>query len=237
MAILEKKEISKDIEKTGEELKSCFDTEGRFKMTEYEIYDWLGKWLIQEKGCQQDEYSQGYLKGVQIADFRPDVVGIRYEIIKEDRVFPVIHFHGYVVEVKKNERGLNEMIGKVIRNLRKAKNHEIGWYENASSDGLHTIRFYIAYPAESVTNDIFEICEENGIGILRLQIIDNSKVYVYEVLKPEEIKLNGMAHSAMRSPGVFEGEMKKINCLRQMFQRPSELFDDFIRPALEKYQM
>jgi len=205
-------------------------------MKEDKLYDWIGKWLVQEKGCQQDEYSQGYLKRVQIADFQPDVVAIRYEVIKEDRALPVIHFHGYVVEVKKDERGLNEMIGKVIRNLRKAKNHEIGQLENASSDGLHTIRFYIAYPTENVANGIFEICEENGIGILRLQIVDNSKIYVYEILKPKEIKLNGMAHGAMRSPGVFEGEMKNINCLRQMFQRPSKLFDDFIRPTLEKYQ-
>ncbi|MEA1965459.1 MAG: hypothetical protein U9O41_10130 [Candidatus Aerophobetes bacterium] len=205
-------------------------------MKEYELYDWIGKWLVREKGCQQDGYSQGYLKRVQIADFQPDVVAIRYEVIKEDRRLSVIHFHGHVVEVKKDERGLNEMIDKVVRNLKKARNYEIGWLENASSDGLHIIRFYIAYPTESIANEIFEICEENGIGILRLQIVDSSKIYVYEVLKPKEIKLNGMAHSSMRSRGIFGGQMRKINCLKQMFQRPSKLFDDLIRPTLEKYQ-
>jgi len=33
-------------------------------MNEEQLYDPIGKWLINEKGCQRDEYSQGYLKNI-----------------------------------------------------------------------------------------------------------------------------------------------------------------------------
>ena len=43
-------------------------------MEEKELYNSIGKWLIKEKGCQQNEYSQGYLKDIKIDDIRPDAV-------------------------------------------------------------------------------------------------------------------------------------------------------------------
>ena len=82
-------------------------------------------------------------------------------------------------------------------------------------------------------SEIFKIGEKEGIGILRLQVIDQKTVHVYEVLKPKEIILCGMSHSSQRSPGVFENSMKEINYLKQMFQRPSKLYDDFIRPQIK----
>ncbi|MHA1665517.1 MAG: hypothetical protein ACTSVW_06750 [Candidatus Njordarchaeales archaeon] len=198
-------------------------------MNEEQLYDPIGKWLINEKGCQRDEYSQGYLKNIQIGDVRPDVFAIRYEIIT-DRTYPVIHFHGYVVEVKGDEKGLNELIGKIIRTKRRVKTSEEWMF------GLHTVRFYIAYPTDQVSSEIFEICEEEGIGILRLQVIDESTINVYEVLEPKEVSLNGISHSSQRSPGVFEDSMNSISYLRQMFQRPSRLYNDFIRPKIEEYK-
>jgi hypothetical protein len=50
-------------------------------MREKQLYDPIGEWLIKEKGCQRDKYSQGYLKDVLIGDFKFDVLGIRYEIV------------------------------------------------------------------------------------------------------------------------------------------------------------
>lgn len=198
-------------------------------MREEQLYDHIGKWLINEKDCQQDEYSQGFLKNIQIGDIRHDVLAIRYEIIT-DRTYPVIHFHGYVVEVKGDEKRVNELIGKIIRTKRRVKTLEEWMF------GLHTVRFYIAYPTEQVSSEIFEICEKEGIGILRLQIIDENIINVYEVLEPKEITLNGMLHSDQRSPGVFEDSINKINYLKQMFQRPSRLYDDFIRPKIKEYK-
>lgn len=197
-------------------------------MKEEQLYDPIGKWLIKEKGCQQDEYSQGYLKNTQVGDIRPDVFAIRYEII--DNVYPVIHFHGSVVEVKSDEKGLDELIGKIIRTKKRVKTSTEWMF------GLYTVRFYVAYPTEQISDEIFEICEEEGIGILRLQVIEETRINIYEVLEPKEITLNGMSHSNQRSPGVFGASMNKIGYLRQMFQRPSKLYDDFIRPKIGEYK-
>ena len=188
------------------------------------FYDAIGKWLIKEKGCQQDEYSQGYLKNIQIENIRPDVLGIKYEVLK-DRAYPVIHFHGHMVEVKCDEKGLNELIGKVIRIKDRIRGIE----------GLNTLRLYIAYQTDKVSPEVFEICERNGIGILRLQLVNDELINIYEVLAPHEIGLNGIPHNQQRSPGVFEDYINSINFLRQMFQRPWKLYDDFIRPGIEIY--
>jgi len=202
-------------------------------MEEKQLYDPIGEWLIKNKGCQQDEFSQGYLKNRRIIEgFQPDVFAIRYE--PTDR--PAIRFHGFIVEVKENENGLNEMIGKVIRNMKKMLDPDI------SSGGVHTLEFYIAYPIDKVSNEIFELCEEHGIGILRLDVIDKSNINVYEVLEPKkEIQLNGISNSAMQNPGSFENAInfidaplnRKRSYLGEFFQRPSKLYDKFIRPIKE----
>lgn len=192
------------------------------------FYDAIGEWLIKEKGCQQDEYSQGYLKNVQIENIRPDVFGIKYEVLK-DRAYPVIHFHGHMVEVKCDEKGLNELIGKVMR----IKDRSRGIEELAK--GLNTLRLYIAYQTDRVSPEIFEICERNGIGILRLQLVNDELINIYQVLAPQEIELEGIPHNQQRSPGIFEDNINSINFLRQMFQRPWKLYDDFIRPQIEDY--
>ena len=180
---------------------------------------------MKEKGCQQDEYSQGYLKNIQMGDIRPDVLGIRYEILK-NRAYPVIHFHGHVVEVKCDKKGLNEVIGKIIRIKKRIR---------SIMSGLNTVRLYIAYSTDQVYPEIFNICEEEGIGILRLQAVDDDIINVYEVLRPKEITLSGIPHRRQRSPGNFEDSINEINYLRQMFQRPWKLYDDFIRPKIEEY--
>ena len=199
-------------------------------MEEKRFYDPIGKWFIREKDCQRDKYSQGYLKNVLVGDIRPDVSAIRYEVIT-DRVFPVIHFHGYVVEVKSDEKGLNELLGKIISTKRRAKTLE-EW-----ASGLHTVKFFIAYPAEQIPAEIIEICERQDIGILRLQIVAENHVNIYEFLEPKKATpLNGMANSSQSSPGVFENSMNRISYLRQMFQKPLKLYDDFIRPKIEEYK-
>ena len=137
--------------------------------------------------------------------------------------------HGYFVEVKGNENGLNELVGKVMRIITKVKTSE------EFMGGIHTIKFYIAYPTEQVSKDIFNICEHNGIGILRLQITDENKIEIYEVLKPKEMILNGMPNSCQKSPGTFEDAINQINYMKQMFQRPSKLYNDFIRLSIEEY--
>jgi len=150
-------------------------------MKEYELYDWIGRWLVKEKGCQRNKYSLGYTCGVEVADRgkcqfdlgRVDVFGVRYEILKENRVQPVAHFHGHIGEVKLKEDNVNEMLGKVVRDIKRLPP---GKFVKTSFGG-DSLSFYIAYPAEVIGNDIISICKDYGIGILKLRIIDDSRVY------------------------------------------------------------
>ncbi|NHV98113.1 MAG: hypothetical protein HA496_00540 [Thaumarchaeota archaeon] len=199
-------------------------------MREERLYDPVGEWLIREKGCQRDKYSQGYLKDAQIGNFRFDVLGIRYEVVHE--CINHLDFHGYIVEVKGDETGLDELIGKVMMVKEGIKGHSI--IEHFS--GLDTVELYIAYPTEQVKTEILRICEREGIGILRLQIVDEKTVHVYNVgVKPELIYICGISHEAQKSPGNFESAMNEFGYLRQMFQRPSDMFEDLIRPSKEEY--
>jgi hypothetical protein len=103
-------------------------------MKEDQLYDSIGEWLVKKikEISLRNEYSirQGYLKDTQVGDIRPDVFTTGYEII--GNVYPVIDFHGYVVEVKSDEKGLNDLIGKIIRNKRRVKTSEVWMF------GLHT---------------------------------------------------------------------------------------------------
>jgi hypothetical protein len=200
-------------------------------MREEQLYDPVGEWLIKEKGCQRDKYSQGYLKDVQIGNFRFDVLGIRYEIIHG--YINHLDFHGYIVEVKGDESGLDELIGKVIMVKEGIEDHSIIEHFR----GLDTVELYIAYPTEQVKTEILRICEREGIGILRLQIVDEKTVHVYDVgVKSKQIHTGvGIAHGTQSSPGTFESAINEIGYLRQMFQRPSDMFEDLIRPSKEEY--
>jgi hypothetical protein len=199
-------------------------------MREKQLYDPIGEWLIKEKGCQRDKYSQGYLKDVLIGDFKFDVLGIRYEIVHG--YINHLDFHGYIVEVKGDESGLDELIGKVIRVKEGIEGHSM--IEHFC--GLDTVELYIAYPTEQVKPEILSICEREGIGILRLQIVNEETVHVYDVgIKPKEIHTGGIPHADQKSPGTFESAINEFSYLRQMFQRPSNMFEDLIRPSIEEY--
>jgi len=197
-------------------------------MKEYELYDWIGKWLIKDKGCQHDEYSLGYTAEVQMADReklwcdlgRIDVFGLRYEIEKENRVQSVVHFHGYVVEVKLEEEGVNEALGKIIRDIKRLP--------KGGSDRLY---FYIAYPTEIVSSDIIAICKDYGIGILKLRIVNNSRVYIDELPQvcPEPKPWQAITNSAQKDAGLFHDALLNWNCLCQVIPQPLEFYNNLLR--------
>jgi len=197
-------------------------------MKEYELYDWIGKWLIREKGCQRDKYSLGYTCEVEVADRgkyqfdlgRVDVFGIRYEIEKENRVQPVAHFHGYIVEVKIKEDNVNEMLGKVVRDIKRLP---LG--------GQDRLSFYIAYPTDNVSDDIISICKDYGIGILKLRIIDDSRVYVNELpqVQPEPKPWQAITNSAQKDARYFHDALLEWNCLLQVIPQPKEFYNNLLR--------
>ena len=197
-------------------------------MKEYELYDWIGRWLIREKGCQRNKYSLGYACEVEVADRgkywfdlgRVDVFGLRYEIAKENRVQPVAHFHGHIVEVKINEDDVNEMLGKVIRDIKRLPR-----------GGSDSLSFYIAYPTEVVADDIISICKDYGIGILRLRIIDDSKAYVDELpqIQPEPKHWQAIANADQGDVWRFHDALLNWSCLLQVISQPVEFYNNLLR--------
>jgi len=197
-------------------------------MKEYELYDWIGKWLVKKKECQQDEYSLGYTAEVQVADQwklwcdlgRVDIFGLKYEIEKENRIQPVVHFHGYVVEVKIKEDGINEVLGKIIRDIKRLPKGE-----------LDKLYFYIAYPTEIVSDDIIATCKDYGIGVLKLRIVDNFRVYINELSQvcPEPRPWQAITNSAQKDAGLFHDALLNWNCLCQVIPQPVEFYNGLLR--------
>jgi len=204
-------------------------------MKEYELYDWIGRWLIREKGCQRDKYSLGYAYEVEVADRskcwfdlgRVDVFGIRYEIIKENIVQPVAHFHGHIVEAKLKENDVNEMLSKVVRDIKRLPQ---GKFVKTSFGG-DSLSFYIAYPAEVVADDIISICKDYGIGILKLRIVNDSRVYVNELpqVQPEPKAWQAITNSAQKDAGYFHDALLEWNCLLQVIPQPTEFYNGLLK--------
>ena len=196
-------------------------------MKEADLYDAIGKWLVKNKIGEQ-KYSQGYLKDVKINDERVDVLSIKYELLK-NRERPALHFHGYMVEVKMNEKEVTSIEGRIKRQILPSLRR---------NKGMHTVRFYVAYPAEHVSEEIYKMCEEEGIGLLRLEITEDGKIYIYEIpgIKPREIELEGIPNGLQNSPGNFEEAIKSVGYLRKMFPMPDRLYEEFIRPGEKIYE-
>lgn len=204
-------------------------------MKEHELYNWIGKWLVKKKGCQRNEYSLGYAPEIEVADRekwrfdlgRVDVFGVRYEIIKENRAQPVTHFHGHVVEVKLKEDDVNEMLGKVIRDIKRLPP---GKFVKTSFGG-DSLSFYIAYPTERVPNDIISICQDYGIGILRLRIINDTRVYVDELPKaqPKPKPWQAITNSAQRDAGYFHDALLNWSCLLQVIPQPMNFYNGLLK--------
>ncbi len=212
-------------------------------MREELLYDPVGEWLIREKGCQRDELCLGYIKDSELVPgTRLDVIGCRYELIEEDRTYPVVHFHGYAVEVKgaAEQRELACALGQLLIAMQKFL------YTYAHVAPFHTIRFYLAYPTEVVDKELRRAAEELGIGILALQVVEEEplRVHVYEVLEAEEqVEKHdrryavGVPHARMRSRGVFAEAVRERPCLLKLLRgNPEKVFDVLLRPGIREYK-
>jgi len=165
-------------------------------MKEYEMCDWIGKWFVKEKGCQRNEYSLGYTVEIQV------------------------HFHGYVMEVKLREEGVNEALGKIIRDIKRLP--------KGGGDKLY---FYIAYPTEIVSDDVIATCKDYGIGILKLRIVNNSRVCVDELpqVYPEPKPWQAITNSAQKTAELFHDALSNWNCLCQVIPQPAEFYNGLLR--------
>ncbi|MBP2147171.1 hypothetical protein J2129_002625 [Methanofollis sp. W23] len=195
----------------------------------------IGLWLSKEKKCQRDEYSQGYIIDARLGEsFVFDVLGIRYEVYEENTSSDYLHFHGHAIKIENSEKSVTQSVS-CLKN----------WIDNSllpqgSKVGLDTLSVYISYPAEKVSDEIRNLCNHEGIGVL-LCIKDEDEYFIDEVIEPKQIDLcrgynYAISHTQQRSPGNFESHLRARPCLYEVFnKRPDLLFDAFIRPKQKQY--
>lgn len=199
---------------------------------EKELYDAIGKWFLKEKGCQDDDFSKGFVEDISLPGSwkeRPDIVAVSYEV--SDNVVPAIDFHGYVVEVKMDEKSINEAIGKTLRYMERCKSDWNG--------GFADVAFYIAYVKSGLVEQaVSDVCRNNGVGLLQLDLYDGRVSGIREVTPQTSIKripLQGISHSQQSSPGNFERGIRD-SYLSAMLKDPENIYNRLIRPKKSVYE-
>jgi len=190
------------------------------------FYEPIGRWLIEEKGCQKDQYSHGVLYETEVLGRRVDVLGLRYEILPysggRERV---AHFHGYIVEVKPDQEleSIYSLIGEMEVIILRLRDPNL-------PQGFHYVYPYVAVPGETICDDLVRYCKDRGVGCLRLEVKDEQRVYTYEEIEAKRLELPGIPHSKMRSPGVFEACVKDYPYLLKLLRnRPDNFFEGLLR--------
>jgi len=194
-------------------------------------YQPIGEWLIHEKGCQNDRYSQGYLAGTDISGVNIDVLGIRYEVYEKNTASNSFLFHGYAVDIQAGEQEAFEYTRRIQEYMDAIGRGSRDWIS-----GLDSIRFFIAYPGDFVSPQLADACQNAGIGVLLLQAVRGGRSRVMEALDSKEIILTGISRKAQHSNGQFEAAIRGRKYLYAVFRNaPGALYDDFIRPKIEEY--
>jgi hypothetical protein len=202
-----------------------------------------GEWPIENKGCQNNDYFQGYTKEPEVtgrtSTRKPDVAGVRYE---EDtgKKTPSFSFDYYFVEVKSNSTpgNLNEVFGQIdeLKRLVETPGEEVA---------ARNSEYYIALENE-VPSNVTERAKQKGYGILRVDTHEDSVVNVREQRSAETIyaeKETVVANSNQQSPGVFRKEVEGLELegipqdggtmiLKHMMD-PDGFFENELRPLLD----
>lgn len=203
---------------------------------ESEYYDIIGEWLIREKGCQKNEYSKGYAKEVELfGNTRVDVFGLNYTFYDGNYSYNLFKFNGYAVEVKHTPLDAVNDIGKIagiyLPKMREPTPTRL-------INGLHTIKYYIAFNGDSTPQDLLTLCSlltqcrNVGVGILRLHENDVGQIDIQEELAPKEHSLPAISNRDQQSPGIFEEALRETTCVNRVIEDPSKLFEECLRPKL-----
>lgn len=199
---------------------------------ESEYYDIIGEWLIQKKGCQKNEYSKGYAKEVELSgNTRVDVFGLKYTFYDGNSSYNSFKFNGYAVEVKHTPLDAVNDIGKIteiyLPKMRESTPKRL-------INGLHTIKYYIAFKGDSTPQDLLTQCRNVGVGILRLHENDDDQIDIKEELAPKEHSLPAISNKDQQKPGIFEQALSETTYVNRVIENPSKLFDEYLRPKLLK---
>jgi hypothetical protein len=205
-------------------------------MEERQLYKPIGEWLIEEKGCQSNDWSNGYTNEPSITHpatervKKPDVVGVQYT--RRDTTTPRYDFHFHFVEVKADTepRQVQTLIGE-IESLRE--------HVQDGQIAADTASFYVALPTETVPQDLRNWAQKNGVGILTLNTSDDP-VIVRETISPEPVdrgtkRSRALSNTDQQSPGNFKDAVHKTAVLKNIID-PEPFFDNLIRPEQEQLQ-
>ena len=114
-------------------------------------------------------------------------------------------------------------------------------HKNKAKYGARRVYPYIAYPTDSPKQTIREVCKDNGIGILRLDIKDDN-VYVYSNLDAGKEHENyndnwypSLSSSDQRSVGNFISKIEQTY-LNKIVKDPEKMWRDLIEPGLREYR-
>jgi hypothetical protein len=201
------------------------------------IQEHTGQWLTKKKNCQNNEYSRGYLTDVQLVDgVRVDVLGVNYQIYTENVISDFLHFHSHAVILARNEEDAARKLIKIQywKNTALVQGH--------IHAGLDTLCLYLCYPAVDAADDIYNVCQQEGIGILLQTGKEPLDRAFAEVLSADPIACTegpysyGIPHTQQRSPGNFEGAIRRYPHLYLLFNnRPDRIYDAIHRPSQKKY--
>jgi len=197
---------------------------------ESEYYDIIGEWLIREKGCQKNEYSKGYAKEVELfGNTRVDVFGLNYTFYDGNSSYNSFKFNGYAVEVKHTPLDAVNGIGKITE-IYLPKMRELT--SKRLINGLHTIKYYIAFNGDSTPQDLLTQCRNAGVGILRLHENDVGQIDIQEELAPKEHSLPAISDRDQQKPRIFERALSETTCINRVIENPRKLFEECLRPKL-----
>ncbi len=183
---------------------------------------------------EKNKKCQHFLIRTNIKGHEADVIGLRYKVdwgVPDQPIHkPLFKFHGFIIEVKKNadSQSIFSLRGEIDDAIRKLK--KLG----STYDGLHSYRIYMAYPADIINEDTFAFAEEHGVGILRLEILNNNpeNLFVDEVLEAQAKPGQPIPNAQIRqSAWTFEEATKETGWLYKMLQRPSKIWKDLLGPA------
>jgi len=200
------------------------------------IQEYTGQWLTKKKDCQKNEYSRGYLTDVQLIDgVRVDVLGVNYQIYTECIISDFLHFHGHAVILARNEE---DAARKLVR-IQYWKNTAL--IQGHIHTGLDTLCLYLCYPAADSADDIYNVCQKEGIGILLQTGKEPLDRAFAEVLSAVPITCTdgsyGIPHKQQCSPGNFEETIRRYPHLSRLFNnRPDLIYDAIHRPSQKEYR-
>lgn len=204
-------------------------------MGERSLYAPIGRWFIEQKGCQEEPYFRGYTVDPPIAHSgsgnvqKPDLVGVKYE--RSENATPSFDFHFHIVEVKSGTgpEQIQNLAGEIAM---------LKQYVSSGNLAADTIQYYIALPTLEIPEEMRDWAEECNVGIITVEKRDGSAVDVRQK-SPARIVGNNLSgilsNSDQDSVGRFKDAIRETTVLSSIIDA-EDFFRNIIEPEMKAYQ-